>query len=179
MTEYYTFRGNVIPHETYDQQSPNSAAAFQIFKEYWKVGFHPEIGLDAPLSQPSCIKLSAVGHSHLRPIQFTGQERAIFKKHNPTEQCWNKWSKGYYQPGTDAPSGVIPESDEWVIYCVDSNRNACVLAYVGTDAHVECRADSTFISNIIKMADKWYADQNSHPMDFENMSTLFDSKWHD
>lgn len=179
MTEYYTFRGNVIPHETYDQQSPNYAAAFQIFKLYWKVGFHPMLGLDAPLSQPRSIQMSAIGHSHLKPVSFTGKERETFKKYNPTEQCWDKWSEGRYQPGSDAPSKLIPESDEWIIYCVDANRNACVLAYIPMDAHVECHANSEFISTIMRMAEKWYSDQKSHPMSFQDMSTLFDSKWYD
>lgn len=180
MPELIRFRGQVVPHSCYYTLSPDPEAAkavFEVFEDYWMYGFDPEVGFDAPLAQPKAIQDLAVCHAHLRPVSFSGDEFKIFRKNNPTKRCWDDWENGAYVPGKDAPSRKIPHSDEWLIYCVDSNRNACVLAHLQADAHEACKDGSDFLRNIMDLASHWFDDSGSYPMSYGELAGVFHPEW--
>lgn len=180
MSDQFRFRGEVVTHPQYYEISPDREAAedvFAIFCDYWSFGFDPEVGLDTPLYQPHSIQDLSVCHAHLKPGQFSGNELRVFKKRNPTKECWDRWAQGEYVPGKDAPSRVTPESDEWIIYCVDEKRNACLLAHVQADAHDACKNGRPFLHNIMVLAEQWFSEGGRYPMEFSELAHVFDEKW--
>lgn len=180
MSELICFSGQVVPHPSYYSLSPDPEAAeavFEVFVDYWKYGFDPEVGLDVPLAKPKAIQDLAICHSHLRPMTFSGDEFKIFRKRNPTKECWDEWENGHYTPGKDAPSRSIPESDEWIVYCVDSDRNACVLAHLQADAHVSCQPGTDFLRNIMELASTWFDETSTYPMSYNDLANVFGKEW--
>lgn len=177
MPDTLQFRGSVIPHQVYDlTPGSNSLAAYEIFRDYWTYGFDPEVGLDAPLSQPNSIKALAIGHAHLKPVKFTGRER---KDHGyrASEAAWNCWEYDRYTPGVEAPSLKTPTSNEWLVYCVDDNRNACLLAHIESAAHQMLKATTAELRAIMTLAERWFQAENRAPMQYDEMNQVFSAKW--
>lgn len=173
-----TFRGAVATHKSIASLlTENAEAALEIFQDYWKYGFDPEVGRDTYLSRPNEAKDSAIGRIHLRPVSFTGKEREEFG-HSSTEECWDNWETAADVPAVDSNSADIPTSNEWIVYCVDSNRNACMLAYIpeALDPHKFCE-DLSNMQTFIAMAEEWFSDNKSFPMDNADFPFIFDDKW--
>ncbi|EMA2446390.1 type II toxin-antitoxin system YafO family toxin [Vibrio fluvialis] len=170
--------GEVTPHKKIlDSLSSNAEEALSIFQDYWKLGYDREVGRDTYLSRPTAAKDAAIGRIHLRPISFTGREKEEFG-YSATEECWDKWETDAEVPSVDSKSMHIPTSNEWIVYCVDSNRNACMLAYLpeALDPHKFCE-DSDNMKTFIDMADEWYSDNNSFPMDNADFPLIFSDNW--
>ncbi|CAD7516873.1 hypothetical protein [Aeromonas hydrophila] len=171
----FNFQGLVVPHPALDLTDDNTKAVYEIFDFYWRFGADYEVGLDTALSQPAHIKMLAIRHSHIKPAEFTGEERKFGKQ--ATERCWQEWESANWDPAMDAPSYRIPVSDEWVVYCVDSDRTACFLGYVPRLAHQYCANGSPLLSAFMASAENWFQSENRHPMPFEEMPHLFGDKW--
>lgn len=174
------YRGTVEPHSRIqDLLTPESNYdfAFQTFQSYWNDGYDPEVGRDTYLSKPSEAKDSAIGRIHLRPIEFTGKEKEEFGK-SATEECWDEWESVQEVPSVDSSSDDIPTSNEWVVYCVDSQRNACMLAYLeeSLDPHTFCR-DLDNMRNFIAMANEWFAANSTEPMSAKDFPHIFSDDW--
>jgi hypothetical protein len=170
--------GNAEPHKTIrDSLTGNAELAFDIFQDYWKAGYDQEVGRDTYLSRPEAAKDSAIGRIHLRPISFTGNEKEEYG-YSATKKCWDKWQRAADVPSVNSNSKDIPTSNEWIVYCVDSTRNACMLAYLpeSIDPHKFCE-DTNTMNRFIKMADEWYSDNSSFPMSIEEFPLIFDDKW--
>ncbi|MEZ8690573.1 hypothetical protein A145_04710 [Vibrio splendidus 5S-101] len=155
----------------------NSQLALDIFQDYWRYGFDREVGRDTYLTRPSEVIDCAIGRIHLRPVHFTGNEKEDHG-HSATKECWDNWENAAYVPGVDSCSKDIPTSNEWIVYCVDSERNACMLAYLpeGVDPHEFCEVQEN-MDNFIARANNWFGDNGSTPMSNDDFPLIFDDRW--
>lgn len=169
------FKGLVVAHPALDLTDENTSAVFDIFSFYWRFGADFEVGLDTALSQPAHIKMLAIRHAHIKPAAFTGDEAKY--GYQATEKCWQQWESANWDPAMEAPSYRIPASDEWVVYCVDSDRTACVLGYIPRMAHVQCANGSDLLNGFMASAEQWFQSENRYPMPFEELPHLFGAKW--
>ena len=181
------FRGNVEGHPHIqgllkldpdtNEYLNDTGLAFDIFKDYWTLGYDPEVGRDTYLSKPKDAKESAVHRIHLRPVTFTGKEKDEFG-YTASKKCWDNWENAAYIPSRDSNSGDIPTSNEWVVYCVDHQRNACMLAYLpaSLDAHAYCE-NMDNMNRLVQMANEWYELKMSFPMEVAELPLVFDDKW--
>jgi hypothetical protein len=170
--------GKAEPHNRIrSSMTSNAQEALEIFQDYWQIGYDAEVGRDTYLSRPGTVKDFAIGRIHLRPISFTGNEREEFG-YSATEECWDKWEDCADVPSVNSSSKNIPTSNEWVVYCVDSTRNACMLAYLpqSIDPHKYCN-DLDVMHGFIAMVEEWHAENGSFAMDNEEFPFIFDDKW--
>ena len=175
-----TYIGRVDAHSSIQSiltSDENTQIAFDIFQDYWKHGFDSEVGRDTYLSRPDEAKDCAIGRVHLRPVHFTGNEREEFG-HTATEECWDRWPGLGEVPATESASRHIPTSNEWIVYCVDSKRNACMLAYlpIAIDPHTYCE-NLDHMQAFIDKANAWFKDNSSHPMSNSEFPLIFNDKW--
>ena len=172
------FIGSVVPHHKIkDTLTSNACIALDIFQDYWKFGFDREVGRDTYLSRPDTAKESAIGRIHLRPVSFSGNEEKVFGK-SATQLCWDNWENTAEVPATNSNTKDIPTSNEWVVYCVDSQRNACMLAYLPQkiDPHAFC-ANLANMQQFITLADEWFSCNKTFPMDIADFPHIFSDKW--
>lgn len=170
--------GSVEAHQVISATlTENATLALDIFRDYWTLGYDPEVGRDTYLSRPTSVKDSAIGRIHLKPISFNGNEREKYG-HCATEECWNNWEEAQDIPSINSRSSDIPTSNEWIVYCVDSNRNACMLAYLPEeiDPHAYC-GNPDNMNNFISMANSWFDENHSMPMDITDFPFLFSDNW--
>ncbi|MCC4785826.1 hypothetical protein BCT40_15325 [Vibrio lentus] len=157
------FKGKVFKHPAY---IPIEDATYtKEFTAYWKNGFSQLIGKDGILPVPEIYSDSAIGRAHVEPDVKTNHDESS------TEEAWYLWSIGE----TDG----VPTSNSLLIYCVDEDRNACLLAYLdggSVDSH-EILKDNTFRRNIKDRATEFYTRQNSDPMPVTEHESLFGEKW--
>lgn len=175
-----TYIGRVDPHASIQSlisTDNNTEQAFEIFQDYWKLGYDAEVGRDTYLSRPNAAKDSAIGRVHLRPVHFTGTELEDHG-YTATEECWDKWPDLADVPAVDSASGKIPTSNEWIVYCVDSERNSCMLAYLpeAIDPHTFCE-DTDNMQKFIDMAEQWFSEHKSTPMENSEFPHIFSDKW--
>lgn len=168
MTAY--FKGKVIKHPAYVQLEKEFSDLTNYtkgFKNYWLNGYDPLIGKDGILPVPEIYCDNAIGRAHVNVI---GKES---KSYSSTKAAWDNWST----PGSF--SAVIPTSNTFLIYCVDENRDACLLAYLfynNIDSHKQLTCN-TFRSNIKARAKEFYTARDSDPLPVNEHSDLFKEKW--
>ena len=172
-TDYHPALEAVMNKDSGGEYLTNTGQAFDVFSNYWEYGFDNEAGRDSYMLRPDHAKESAIHRRHLRPISFSGQETGT-----ATKKCWDEWEEIADVPSRETAKSKIPTSNEWVIYCVDENRNACMIAYLPEhmDPHVLCE-DMKVMERFIGMADEWFKAKRTHPMSKEELPLVFDEKW--
>ncbi len=177
MTQY---QGTVEAHNSLKDlidSDENTKISIEIITDYWAYGYDEEVGRDTYLSNPNEAKNAAISRIHLRPINFTGKEKTEFG-YTATESCWDNWKNNKRLPAREAASNNIPTSNDWIVYCVDHQRNICVLAYLPnpTNPHAFCeRIDN--MNLFIERANQWYGNNKTFPMGIKELPSVFDCKW--
>lgn len=161
--------GVVCKHPAYvklESDFPEISTYTQAFKEYWANGFHPMIGKDGILPVPQVYALNAIGRVHLEPP---------VKKDYPasaTEKAWKDWR-------CSMDVALLPTSNKFLMYCVDDQRDACLLGYLDgdeKDSHEVIKSWS-FRNSIKAMSDEFYKYRGSAPMPISEHDLLFSEKW--
>ncbi|MEZ9185156.1 hypothetical protein AB4158_13260 [Vibrio splendidus] len=151
----------------------NTGQAFDVFSSYWSYGFDAEAGRDSYMLRPDNAKESAVHRLHLRPVKFKATDKGT-----SSQKCWDEWEFVADVPSRETGKDRVPTSNEWVIYCVDENRDACMIAYLPEhmDPHKVCE-DMSVMKRFIGMANDWFKSKSSEPMEVSELPLVFDDKW--
>lgn len=162
------FEGKVIWHPQFGgvvTAHPKVQQEADAFKDYWATGFNPNIGRDYVMTDPLSYGLQAIGHAHIRPQLFPN------KSFSSSKQCWDKWANG--------SGNVEPTSNTFIVYCVDSYRNVCLLSYLDgnhIDSHVILRSAS-YRAQLVAVSDSYYASYKQRPLSMDQFDNLFSVDW--
>lgn len=157
------YQGTVYKHPAYIPIENKTYTAE--FKIYWLNGFSPLIGKDGILPVPDIYSDHAIGRAHVEPQIKTNHSQSS------TDIAWVMWESGELD--------IPPTSNSFLIYCVDENRNACLLAYLDHDkenSH-EMLNSPLFRRNIRDRANEFFKRQKANPMPKEDHDSLFGDKW--
>ena len=163
------FKGSVTLHPAFvslKASYPELDCMVSSFKRYWKEGYHPHIGRDSILPVPDIYQLNAIGRSHVKPIEFENLS------YSSSETCWNHW-------GSSSANPVIPTSNTFLLYCIDENRNACLISYLDSsdkDSHDIIKQPS-FRRDMQLRAEEFFNHKKSSGMPVEEHDQLFSEKW--
>lgn len=163
------FKGSVIEHPAFlklRESYPELGLYLSAFKVYWKTGFSELIGKDSIMSFPIVYQDNSIGRSHLRPSVFDD------KTYSSTEVCWNKWAN-------ETSMTVYPTSNTMLLYCVDDQRNSCVISYLDgndRDAH-KVLNDDAFRRNMQDRAQEFFSRMKTNPMPSDQHQNLFSDEW--
>ncbi|EGQ8101621.1 hypothetical protein CGG88_21515 [Vibrio parahaemolyticus] len=157
------FKGRVLLHPAYQRVQDKTYTSE--FKQYWINGFSPLIGKDGILPVPEIYSEHAIGRAHVEPAEKTNHCDTA------TDQAWFLWSVGQ--------TNTVPTSNSMLVYCVDNNRDACLLAYLdgGEENSHSILNDPTFRRNVRDRALEFFKSQGSEPMPASEHEYLFDEKW--
>ena len=165
------FQGRVFKHPDYvkylEQAFPEVAFYTEAFKIFWKEGFHPAIGKGGVMKFPSLYTDQAIGRFHVEPTSKP------LSPYSSTAECWLRWSQ------QDEDMFVFPTSNKFLIFCVDENRDACLLGYLDgddRDAH-EVIKDQNYRKNMRTRADSFFRSRGTDPMEESLHDSLFESRW--
>ncbi|WP_380183351.1 type II toxin-antitoxin system YafO family toxin [Kalamiella sp. sgz302252] len=143
------------------EQATGSSELYEFkkaFKIYWKTGFHPSFGKDTPFRSPSGILTTSIRHAHLLPEIFTDA-------YGPagTKLVWTTRTKRTQKA----------VSDIYLVYAVNVNRDACLLAILH-NAHKTVKSDS-FMEKLMVRADFFYEKTGAKPMPLTEHCNLWNT----
>lgn len=135
------------------------------FKEFWKTGYSPNLGKDIAFGRPTEILSLSVRHVHVDTGEYSNSYGV-----SSTEACWVSWRQG--------EGKRLPASDSFLIYSVNTQRDAYLIAYLDSDAHNAAEI-SEYMQRIIEMAEDFYAQTKTKPMPLSEHYKLYDDEWLD
>lgn len=122
------YSGKVIP--TGDFKTDDFLISLKdAFKCHWKDGHHPSLGKDTLFERPD----EVLGF-HLRKVHVNIGQYANYS-YSCKERCWLEWSRGLVDDNGDFRPR--PTSNAYLIYAVNENRDAALLAYWDPPAHTK------------------------------------------
>ncbi|MBH2979445.1 type II toxin-antitoxin system YafO family toxin [Serratia marcescens] len=101
----------------------------EAFKCHWRNGHHPDLGKDTLFDRPE----EVLGF-HLRKVHVNLGQYASYS-YSCTEECWDEWSFGAIDER--GAFRAKPTSNAYLIYAVNENRDAALLAYWDPPAHTK------------------------------------------
>lgn len=167
------YRGRVFRHPDYikylEDVIPEVATFTKAFVSFWKEGFHPLIGKGGVMTYPDIYSEQAIGRVHLEPPVKP------LEPYSSTAECWMRWGL------QDETLFVFPTSNKFLMFCVDENREACLLGYLDgddRDSHQVIK-DPNFRKNMKARADSFFRSMGTEPMSPElyNGERLFGDEW--
>ncbi len=168
-----TFQGRVILHPDYRSINtvyPEVKTYTAAFKQYWQYGFHPLIGKDGVLPVPEIYSGSAIGRAHVEPLVKDT------KSYSSSEECWMAWRT----PLIVDVDPVVPTSNTFLMYCVNSQRDACLIGYIdgGDRSAHDLINQVSYRTEMKRRADEFYSlVPRTEPMPVEEHEHLFSEKW--
>lgn len=167
------YRGRVFRHPDYikylEDVIPEVAVFTAAFVEFWKNGFHPLIGKGGVMTYPDIYSEQAIGRVHIEPPV------KLDDPYSATADCWRRWASG------DETLLVFPTSNKFLMFCVDANRDACLLGYLDgddRDAH-EVIKDPSYRRDMKARAESFFRSRRSSPMSPQQYedARLFGDEW--
>lgn len=168
------FKGNVFLHPDYQALTaryPELDVYTSAFKAYWLNGYHPLIGKDGILPVPDIYAQQAIGRAHVEPPVKSP------KSYSSTDKCWLIWQGVIVGSEVEI---VVPTSNTFLLYCVDYNRNSCLLGYLdGNTRHAhDVLKEHSFRGLMQLRAGSFYNRvPRSGPMPVEQHDSLFSESW--
>lgn len=162
------FQGKVTKHPAYvklEAENPDIKQYTSEFKRYWLLGFSPLIGKDGILPVPDIYSSNAIGRAHVEPPVKTDET------YSSTADAWELWGVG--------TSDVVPTSNSFLVYCVNDNRECCLLAFLDDkngNSH-EILKDPSFRKNMRLRSEEYFKEYGVFPMQKDEHDHVFDEKW--
>ncbi|WP_433647472.1 hypothetical protein [Kosakonia pseudosacchari] len=165
-----TFKGRVLHTQTFSALCASDAKAQEVadaFKQYWKNGYHPDLGKDIPFARPKEILNLHVRHTHVDTGNYVPEDSQ--KDKNGKKSAWDKWKKIGSVKFTYSPT-----SNSYLVYSVNNNRDALLMFFVDKDAHSLSELDA-FTDKAISITYAFFESTESGAMPLDE--DLFSDKW--
>ncbi|MCC7687314.1 type II toxin-antitoxin system YafO family toxin [Serratia marcescens] len=127
----------------------------EAFKCHWRNGHHPDLGKDTLFDRPE----EVLGF-HLRKVHVNLGQYASYS-YSCTEECWDEWSYGPIDERGHFRQK--PTSNAYLIYAVNENRDAALLAYWSPPAHTKAN-ESRWMDSIINFTRTFHDKTLTAPM---------------
>lgn len=165
-----TFKGRVLHTQNFSAlcvSEPKIKEVAEAFKQFWKNGYHPEIGKDAAFARPTEILNLNVRHSHVDNQDYIPEDSK--NDHSGKKSSWDAWKNI-----ASVKVKYTPTSDSFLVYSVNNNRDALLMFFVDTDAHSESEKEE-FTEAAINISYSFFEKTKSQPMPLDE--DLFSTKW--
>lgn len=165
-----TYKGRVLLTQNFlalCASEPKVKEISDAFKQFWKNGYHPDIGKDAAFSRPAEILKLNVRHSHVDAQDYIPEESK--NDHSGKKSSWDAWKNI-----ASVKVKYTPTSDSFLVYSVNDNRDALLMFFVDTDAHSESEKEE-FTEAAISVSYSFFEQTKSQPMPLDE--DLFSTKW--
>lgn len=165
-----TYKGRVLHTRNFSAlcaSDPELDKIAKAFTQFWKTGYHPDMGKDAAFSRPTEILNLNVRHTHTDLKDYVPEDSD--KNHSGKKSSWDDWKNI-----ASVKVRYTPTSDSFLVYSVNHNRDAFVMFFVDADAHNETEKEE-FKEAAITLSYVFFEQSKTQPMPLGE--DLFDEKW--
>lgn len=165
-----TFRGRILHTQVFSAlcaSDPKVKEIADAFKQFWKEGFHPDLGKDAAFARPKEILSLNVRHAHVDTKNYVPEESD--KDHSGKKSSWDAWKSI-----ASVKVKYTPTSDSFLVYSVNHNRDALLMFFIDADAHNESEKEE-FKESAIKISYAFFDQTKTIAMPLDE--DLFSNKW--
>ncbi|MDX6911742.1 hypothetical protein SJZ84_12995 [Hafnia paralvei] len=165
-----TYKGRVLHTQVFSAlctSDPKIKEVADAFSEFWKNGYHPDLGKHAAFARPSEILNLNVRHSHVDTQDYTPEESSTDIRGK--KSAWDEWKNI-----ASVMVKYTPTSDSFLVYSVNHNRDALLMFFIDNDAHKETEKQE-FTEAAISISYNFFDKTNTNPMPLDE--DLFADKW--
>ncbi|WP_337083677.1 hypothetical protein [Citrobacter freundii] len=165
-----TYKGRVLHTQNFSAlcaSDPELKKIAEAFKQFWKKGYHPDMGKDAAFARPKEILNLNVRHTHSDIKDYVSEDSD--KDHSGKKSSWDAWKNI-----ASVKVKYTPTSDSFLVYSVNHNRDALVMFFVDSDAHNITEKDE-FKEAAIEISYAFFEQTKTQPMPLEE--DLFGEAW--
>lgn len=165
-----TYKGRVLHTQKFSafcSSDPKIQEVADAFKEFWKTGYHPDMGKDAAFSRPAEILDLNVRHTHTDLKDYVPEDSD--KDHSGKKSSWDAWKNI-----ASVKVKYTPTSNSFLVYSVNHNRDALVMFFIDSDAHSLTEKEE-FKESAIRISYDFFEKTKTQPMPLDE--DLFDEKW--
>lgn len=165
-----TYKGRVLHTQNFSAlcaSDPKVKEVADAFKEFWKNGYHPDIGKDAAFARPKEVLDLHVRHSHVDTQNYVPENSVTDVRGK--KSAWDNWKNI-----ASVKVKYSPTSDSFLIYSVNHCRDALVMFFIDTDAHDETER-LAFAESVIEISYSFFDQTKTTPMPLDE--DLFSDKW--
>ena len=165
-----TYKGRVLHTQNFSAlcaSDPKLKHVADAFTQYWKTGYHPDLGKDAAYARPKEILELHVRHSHIDLQDYEPEESK--EHHSAKKSAWDAWKNI-----ASVKVKYTPTINSFLVYSVNNNRDALVMFFIDSDAHNQSEMDE-FKEKAISVSYIFFEKTKTNPMPLDE--DLFDEKW--
>ncbi len=168
--QVFTYRGRVLHTQNFSAlcaSDPELKKIADAFKQFWKTGYHPDMGKDAAFARPKEILKFNIRHTHSDLKDYVPEDSD--KDHSGKKSSWDAWKNI-----ASVKVKYTPTSDSFLVYSVNHNRDALVMFFLDDDAHSKSEKDE-FTESAISISYAFFEQTKTKAMPLSE--DLFDKKW--
>lgn len=165
-----TYKGRVLHTQNFSAlcaSDPKVQEVADAFKEFWKNGYHPDIGKDAVFARPREVLDLHVRHSHIDTKNYVPENNVTDVRGK--KSVWDNWKNI-----ASVKVKYSPTSDSFLVYSVNHCRDALVMFFIDNDAHDETER-LAFAESVISISYSFFDQTNTTAMPLSE--DLFSDKW--
>lgn len=166
----YKYKGRVLHTQNFStlySSDPKIKEVADAFSQFWKNGYHPDLGKDAAFARPDEMLKLNVRHAHYDLKDYIPESSK--KDHSGKKSSWDAWKNI-----ASVNVKYIPTSDSFLVYSVNHNRDALVMFFIDDDAHSETE-QAEFKEAAISVSYSFFDQTKTQPMPLDE--DLFADKW--
>ncbi|MDX6917483.1 hypothetical protein R9X49_20450 [Pectobacterium carotovorum] len=165
-----TYKGRVLHTQKFSAlcaSDPKLKGVADAFKDFWKNGYHPDIGKDAAFARPTEILSLHVRHSHVDTGAYTPEDSKTDV--SGKKSAWDNW-----KDIAAVDVRYTPTSNSFLVYSVNKNRDALLMFFLDSDAH-NASEQTAFTEAAISISYDFFDKTKSDAMPLDE--DLFSDKW--